>query len=253
MQIAPALIEPELGKAIIELEETDVNPTNIKVLVVEDDADINRLLCHILAAEGLTAVPAFSGSEAELRLSLEAYQLVLLDLMLPGVAGEALIAHIRGQSTVPIIVISAKSTLEDKVSLLRLGADDYITKPFDQEEVMARVHAQLRRLQYAPVQELDGDTAQLRGLFMDKGRREVTLNHEQLALTKYEFEILALLLSRPDHIFSKSELYRKIWQGTYLGDDNTINVHISNLRAKFAAVTEEEYIRTVWGIGFKLV
>ncbi|WP_150265093.1 response regulator transcription factor [Paenibacillus tepidiphilus] len=227
--------------------------THYKVLVVEDDGEINRLLCRMLTAEGLTAVPAFSGSEAELRLSLEAYQLVLLDLMLPGIAGEALITRIREQSTVPIIVISAKSTLQDKVSLLRLGADDYITKPFDQEEVMARVQAQLRRLEYAPVPEPDEGTVRLRNLVMDKNRREVTLNQEQLALTKYEFEILALLLSRPDHIFSKSELYRKIWQGTYLGDDNTINVHISNLRAKFAAVTEEEYIRTVWGIGFKLV
>ncbi|UQZ37551.1 DNA-binding response regulator [Paenibacillus sp. PK3_47] len=233
--------------------QTEVKENHYKILVVEDDADINRLLCRMLAAEGLAAVPAFSGSEAELRLSLEAYQLVLLDLMLPGMAGETLIARIREHSTVPIIVISAKSTLQDKVSLLRLGADDYITKPFDQEEVMARVEAQLRRQQYAPVPDLNEETARLRNLVMDKSRREVTLNDEPLALTKYEFEILALLLSKPDHIFSKSELYRNIWQGTYLGDDNTINVHISNLRAKFAAVTEEEYIRTVWGIGFKIV
>lgn len=230
-----------------------MNNANLRVLVVEDDADINRLLCRMLTDEGLTAVPAFSGSEASLRLSLEAYQLVLMDLMLPGITGESLIAEIREQSTVPIIVISAKSTLEDKVSLLRLGADDYITKPFDQEEVMARVYAQLRRLQYAPASGNDGGIIKVRELVMDKERREVTLNSRLLNLTKYEFEILALLLSRPDRIFSKSELYREIWQGTYLGDDNTINVHISNLRAKFAAITEEEYIRTIWGIGFKLV
>ncbi|WP_405107357.1 response regulator transcription factor [Paenibacillus sp. FSL K6-1217] len=230
-----------------------MNNANLSVLVVEDDADINRLLCRMLTSEGLTAVPAFSGSEASLRMSLEDYQLILMDLMLPGMTGESLIAQIREQSTVPIIVISAKSTLEDKVGLLRLGADDYITKPFDQEEVMARVSAQLRRLQYAPAAGPDGEMLKVRGLVMDKQRREVMLDGQVLALTKYEFELLAVLLSRPDHIFSKSELYRQIWQGTYLGDDNTINVHISNLRAKFAAITEEEYIRTIWGIGFKLV
>ncbi|MEK3902435.1 MULTISPECIES: response regulator transcription factor [unclassified Paenibacillus] len=230
-----------------------MNNAKLSVLVVEDDADINRLLCRMLTGEGLTAVPAFSGSEASLRMSLEDYQLILMDLMLPGMTGESLIAQIREQSTVPIIVISAKSTLEDKVSLLRLGADDYITKPFDQEEVMARVYAQLRRLQYAPAAGPEGEIFKVRGLVMDKQRREVTLDGQVLTLTKYEFELLAVLLSRPEHIFSKSELYRQIWQGTYLGDDNTINVHISNLRAKFAAITEEEYIRTIWGIGFKLV
>lgn len=227
--------------------------SNIKVLVVEDDADINRLLCHMLTVEGLTAVSAFSGSEASLRLSLEVYQLVLLDLMLPGMAGETLIAQIREQSTVPIIVISARVSLEDKVGLLRLGADDYITKPFAQEEVMARIEAQLRRLQYVQTVNPGDEMIRIRELIMDKQRREVILNSEGLTLTKYEFEILALLLSKPDKIFSKSEIYRNIWQGTYLGDDNTINVHISNLRAKIAAVTEEEYIRTVWGIGFKMV
>lgn len=227
--------------------------SNIKVLVVEDDADINRLLCRMLTVEGLTAVSAFSGSEASLRLSLEVYQLVLLDLMLPGMAGETLIAQIREQSTVPIIVISARVSLEDKVGLLRLGADDYITKPFAQEEVMARIEAQLRRLQYVQTVNPGDEMIRIRELIMDKERREVMLNSEGLTLTKYEFEILALLLSKPDKIFSKSEIYRNIWQGTYLGDDNTINVHISNLRAKIAAVTEEEYIRTVWGIGFKMV
>lgn len=139
------------------------------------------------------------------------------------------------------------------MGLLRLGADDYITKPFDQEEVMARVEAQLRRLQYLHAVNPDEEIIRIRELIMDKRRREVTLNSELLTITKYEFEILALLLSKPDKIFSKSEIYRNIWQGTYLGDDNTINVHISNLRAKIAAVTEEEYIRTVWGIGFKVV
>ncbi|MEK3712874.1 response regulator transcription factor [Paenibacillus sp. FSL R7-0333] len=230
-----------------------MNNANLSVLVVEDDADINRLLCRMLISEGLTAVPAFSGSEASLRMSLEDYQLILLDLMLPGMSGESLIAQIREQSIVPIIVISAKSTLEDKVSLLRLGADDYITKPFDQEEVMARVYAQLRRLQYAPAAGPDGEMLKVRGLVMDKQRREVMLDGQVLTLTKYEFELLAVLMSKPDHIFSKSELYRQIWGGTYLGDDNTINVHISNLRAKMTTVSEEEYIRTIWGIGFKLV
>jgi DNA-binding response OmpR family regulator len=229
-----------------------VDYSNIKVLVVEDDVDINRLLCRILADVGITTVSAFSGSEASLRLSLEEYQLVLIDLMLPGIPGETLIAKIREQFTVPIIVISAKSTLEDKVMLLRLGADDYITKPFAQEEVLARVEAQLRRLQYVQSTNNSEGIMQVRELIMNKDRHEVTLAGQPLILTNYEFDILALLLSRVDKIFSKSEIYSNIWQGTYLGDDNTINVHISNLRAKIASHTEEEYIRTIWGIGFKM-
>ncbi|AOZ91178.1 response regulator transcription factor [Paenibacillus crassostreae] len=226
--------------------------SNIKVLVVEDDEDINRLLCRILTDEGITTVSAFSGSEASLRLSLEEYQLVLIDLMLPGIPGETLIAKIREQFTIPIIVISAKSALEDKVMLLRLGADDYITKPFEKEEVLARVEAQLRRLHYVHTSNNSEEIMQVRELIMNKDRHEVTLAGQLLTLTNFEFDILALLLSRSDKIFSKSEIYSNIWQGTYLGDDNTINVHISNLRAKIASLTEEEYIRTIWGIGFKI-
>ncbi|MNP45345.1 Sensory transduction protein regX3 [compost metagenome] len=172
--------------------------------------------------------------------------------MLPGIPGETLIAEIREQFTVPIIVISAKSALEDKVMLLRLGADDYITKPFEQEEVLARVEAQLRRLHYIHTTNNSEGIMQVRELIMNRDRHEVTLAGQPLILTNYEFDILALLLSRSDKIFSKSEIYSSIWQGTYLGDDNTINVHISNLRAKIASLTDEEYIRTIWGIGFKM-
>ncbi|WP_311520205.1 response regulator transcription factor [Paenibacillus albidus] len=230
-----------------------MNHSGKKVLVVDDDADINRLLCRMLSGEGITAVPAFSGSEASLRLSLEEYQLVLLDLMLPGIPGETLITEIRGKFTVPIIVISAKSTLEDKVALLRLGADDYITKPFEKEEVLARVEAQLRRLQYVDTANNHDGIMRVRDLHLDKNQHEVTLAGQRLTLTNSEFDILALLLSRPEKVFSKSEIYQNIWQGTYLGDDNTINVHISNLRSKMANVTKEEYVRTIWGIGFKIV
>lgn len=222
------------------------------ILVVEDDQDINHLLVHILKNAGYQAVSAYSGSEAMLRVSIEEYDMILLDLMLPGLTGEELLAQVRKKTFVPVIVISAKTTLEDKVKLLKMGADDYMTKPFEKEEVLARVEARLRGYSHLQKSEDTGKEYRIRGLYLSVDDRTVTLDQQEVNLTISEFDILALLMSRSDKVFSKSEIYEKVWHGTYLGEDNTISVHISNIRAKLLKINEEEYVKTVWGIGFKI-
>lgn len=222
------------------------------ILVVEDDQDINRLLCRILQGGGYDVRPAFSGSEAVLWAQQYDYDLVLLDLMLPGLTGEEFIAQMRKKKTMPIIVLSAKAGLEDRVNVLRLGADDFIPKPFDNDEVLARVEAQLRR--YKQFSGPAGAAAVLRcgDLTLDRDAVRVTAGGKDVPLTAREFEILALLMSHPKKVFTREQLYESVWGGEYMGDDNTVNVHISNLRSKLGKASDREYIKTVWGIGFKM-
>ena len=221
------------------------------ILVVEDDPDINKLLCRILEGAGYACRPAFSGSEAALWAGQYEYDLVLLDLMLPGLTGEEFISQMRKKKTMPIIVLSAKAGLEDRVNVLKLGADDFIPKPFDNAEVLARVEAQLRR--YKQFSGGPGGKVLTHGdLVLDRDSVSVTAGGKDVALTAREFEILALLMEHPKKVFTREQLYEQVWGGTYMGDDNTVNVHISNLRSKLAKASSAEYIKTVWGIGFKM-
>ena len=221
------------------------------ILVVEDDPDINRLLCTVLGGAGYDCRPAFSGSEAELWTSKYEYDLILLDLMLPGLTGEELIEKLRRRKTMPIIVLSAKTGLSDRVNVLRLGADDFIPKPFDNAEVLARVEAQLRR--YRQFSGASGGSVLTHGdLVLDKDSVTVTAAGKPVAVTAREFHILTLLMEHPKKVFTREQLYQQVWNGAYMGDDNTVNVHISNLRSKLAKASPTEYIKTVWGIGFKM-
>ena len=221
------------------------------ILVVEDDVDINRLLCTILEGAGYTCRAAFSGSEALLWAEKYDYDLILLDLMLPGVTGEELIARIRRGKTMPIIVASAKVGVNDRVNVLKLGADDFIPKPFDNAEVLARVEAQLRRSRQFGTPKADVLSAG--PLMLDKDSHTVTVNGEELSLTGREFDILALLMENPRRAFSRAQIYETVWGEDFIGDDNTVNVHVSNLRSKLGKIDpERSYIKTVWGIGFKL-
>lgn len=222
------------------------------ILVVEDDPDINRLLCRILTDGGYDVRPAFSGSEAVLWAEQYEYDLVLLDLMLPGLTGEEFIAQMRRKKTMPILVLSAKAGLEDRVNVLRLGADDFISKPFDNAEVLARVEAQLRRYRQFSAPAEAGEVLRLGDLVLDREAVRVTAGGKDVALTAREFEILALLMSHPKKVYTREQLYENVWGGEYMGDDNTVNVHISNLRSKLGKVSDREYIKTVWGIGFKM-
>lgn len=226
------------------------------ILVVEDDADINNLISKTLRKKDYKVTQAFSGSEANLRLSMEAFQMVMLDLMLPGVTGEELIKEIRKNKEMPIIVISAKTALDDKVNVLELGADDYITKPFELEEILARVNSQLRR--YRKFSENINDNFnnkehKFKELILNEQSRSVKVRGENIALTNHEFDILCILLKNPDKVYSREALYEQVWKSGYYGEDNSVNVHVSNVRKKIKDIAgDEEYIKTVWGIGFKL-
>lgn len=225
---------------------------SIKILIVEDDPDINTLLKKIVTKAGYDLVQAFSGTEAKLHIESGSFDLILLDLMLPGMSGEELVSYIRSERNlpVPIIVISAKVTTTDKVSVLKQGADDYITKPFVAEEVIARIEATLRR---AGTQPQHANSHKHRDLQLNSETRRVQLKNEEIALTAHEFDLLEILIKQPDTVFPRERLFQLIWGGSYYGEDNTINVHVSNIRKKLAGVSDDEYIQTVWGIGFKLV
>lgn len=218
------------------------------ILVVEDDPDINKLLCRIVTDAGYDCRPAFSGSEAALLVEQYSYDLVLLDLMLPGLTGEEFIARLRKGKTMPIIVLSAKAGLENRVNVLKLGADDFIPKPFDNAEVLARIEAQLRRYKKFSGGGAEG-VLTWGDLVLDRESVKVTAGDKEVSLTAREFEILALLMSHPKKVFTREQIYRQVWGEEYMGDDNTVNVHVSNLRAKLGG---GEYIKTVWGIGFKM-
>lgn len=226
---------------------------NINVLVVEDDIDINNLLNKILTKEGYNVRAAYSGSEAKMCLEMYDFQLVILDLMLPAIAGEELITHIRKFKTMPIIVISAKGGQDVKVEVLKLGADDFIVKPFDIKEVLARVEAQLRRYIVFSKGSEEATILRHKNLVLNREKIQVAVKGEEIPLTAREFKILELLMAYPNKVFTKANLFEHVWNADFLGDDNTVNVHVSNLRAKIAKVEPDtEYIHTVWGIGFKL-
>ena len=233
-----------------------MNERQKTILVAEDDTEINKLICKILEKGGYRAVSAFSGTEAELRFGMEIVDMVILDLMMPGMDGESLLRKIRTdrKSEIPALVLSAKSALEDKVTLLTSGADDYMTKPFEPDELLARVYALLRRSgakEKRPEAVFGEQVLTFKSLKLLKKGRQVSVKEK--TLTPHEYEILLLLMEEPDKVFSRESLYEKVWKGGYYGEDNTVNVHVSNLRKKIAAVDgEEEYIKTVWGIGFKM-
>jgi len=226
-----------------------------KILIIEDDAHINKMLGELLSRNNYESVSAFSGTEALLLLSSnsrESFSLVLLDLMLPGKTGAEVLAEIRRSSNIPVIALTALSDKESVVSTLKLGADDYITKPFDNAELLARIEARLRRnketaktLKFLKFKEIE----------LDPERFDGFVRGNALGLSKREFEILKLLMENPNKVFTKNNLYESVWGGEFLGDDNTVNVHISKIRAKIAKflnVEHGEYIETVWGIGFKM-
>ena len=242
-----------------------------RILIVEDDADINQIFAKIMTKQGYEAVQAFSGSEAALRLfpngegkgrADKEFDLIILDLMIPGIPGEEILVRVREESDIPIIVVSARSALDDRVRFINLGADDYLVKPFEVEEVVARVNGALRRYRRNAGSKT-GSSGQGRddmgeqvivhkNLVLNPEAREAKVCGHLLSLTVHEYDILYLLLQNPGKVYSRESLYEQVWQGGYYGEDNTVNVHVSNLRKKIAVFDEEEYIKTVWGIGFKM-
>ncbi|MBC2673798.1 response regulator transcription factor [Listeria booriae] len=224
--------------------------TKGKILIAEDDNDINHLIYEVLTREGYTVTQAFSGTEAKLHWNNEAFDLLLCDLMLPGMTGEELIAEIIAKQSASIIVISAKNTIMDKVDLLKLGASDYITKPFDIEELLARVEVQLRK---TTTDESVNESLSWQGLTLSTDRYNAQIDGQDIRLTAREFGILKLLISNPKKVFTKENIFSSVWGETEYIDENTVNVHMSNIRSKLNKVKpDRDYIETVWGIGFKM-
>lgn len=220
-----------------------------EILIVEDDIHINALLKEALQKEGYGCTQAFSGTEARLLLTMNRYALVLLDLMLPGISGEDVLQEIRRQGQTPVIVLTAKDTIDVKVEFLKKGADDYVTKPFDIKEVLARIEVQLRK----STKEIQKTKISYRGMVLDKDTHQVFIDERELPkITKQEFSILELLLKHPKKVFSKEEIFEYAWEEVYMGETKTLDVHISNIRKKIKEVSDKEYIETVWGIGFRL-
>ena len=219
-----------------------------KILIIEDDMTINGLLRSIIEKSGYAADCAYNGTDG-LAMGLHGdYSLILLDLMLPEKTGEDIVKELRKVNTTPIIVLSAKGETHNRVELLRLGVDDFITKPFDIDEVLLRIQAVLRRTAWQESNEIV-----FRELVINTDSKRVFVNGGELVCTATEYAILELLMKNPDRIFSKRTLYEIVMGEDYLQEDNTMNVHISNLRRKIAKHTDKKYIETVYGMGYRLV
>lgn len=224
----------------------------INILVVEDDNDINQLLCSIVEKSGYVSQSAFSGTEAMIYLERQAWDMVLLDLMLPGMNGEEILSRITEHSDTPVLIISAKIEQQAKIDALRSGADDYITKPFDIEEVSARIDSHLRRyrrLHKAPTNK----ELRHKNLVIDTEAKKVFVEGNALNFTAREYELLVMLVSSPNKIFTKENLFESVWNEKFYGDNNIMNVHMSNIRSKLSkADPNAEYIETIWGMGYRL-
>lgn len=217
-----------------------------RILIVEDNTEINAMMAEKLQKEGMETASAYSGTEAELLLSMQSFDVVLLDLMLPGLSGEETLARLRERAATPVIVVSAKDAPEVRVDLLLAGADDYLVKPFDLNELVARVRVQLRKAPPPKTEEA------YPGITTDPESGVISYQGTPLPLIPREACLLGLMLAHPQKVFSKRNLYESCWEEEYFGDENTIHVHVSNLRKKLRSVVQEEVIETVWGMGFKL-
>lgn len=215
-----------------------------EILVVEDDMDIHTLIKEVLQKQRYKVISAYSGTEAISIIKERNIDLILLDLMLPGLGGEEIINKVKD---IPIIVISAKVSLEDKVNVLLKGANDYITKPFDTEELMARIRVQLRIKDNKKNREL-----KYKNMVLDPNSHILFIKDRKVNLTKTEYAILKQLLLTPKQVITKTQLLELISIDTPDCDENSLKVHISNLRKKIKSITEEEYIESIWGIGFKM-
>lgn len=213
------------------------------IAIVDDDVYIGDMLEELLRREGYDVLRAYSGTEALLLLEDRRPDLVLLDLMLPGLSGEAVLPHLNG---IPVIVLSARAAVEDKVDLLQGGAVDYLTKPFDTRELLARIAVQLRR------QSRQDGALRYRGIVLVPETREAAVDGEAVRLTRTEFSILKLLMQNPKQVVTKSQLLEQLSLETPDCVESSLKVHVSNLRRKLREAGAGEVIEAVWGIGFKL-
>lgn len=219
-----------------------------KILIIEDDKNINDMLKQLLNSNGYETLSAFSGTEGVL-LHNSDISLILLDLMLPGKNGEEIIEELKAKSNVPIIVMSAITETTKKIDLFELGADDYITKPFDNGELLARIKVQLKHKQNSN----DDSILKFKDIEMNTIEHTVICNNKNVILTKNEFNLLKTLMEHQDQVLTKSMLFDLVWDSEESGDDNTLNVHISKIRNKLKECNKDNnYIETIWSIGYRL-
>ena len=223
-----------------------------RILIVEDDQDINHLLCRILRTEGYEVISAYSGSEGKLRLEQDIPDLILLDIMLPRMDGYQVCRELRTYSGTPVIMLSAKGEVFDKVLGLELGADDYMEKPFDSKELVARAKAILRRVKptspAAPAKNVK--SVSYPDLEISLTNYSVTYMGQRIDMPPKELELLYFMASSPNHVFTREQLLDQIWGYEYIGDTRTVDVHIKRLREKIKD-HDAWRIATIWGIGYK--
>ena len=221
-----------------------------RILIIEDDNDINAMLAKLLAGAGYETKSAFSGTEGVL-LHGGDVDLVLLDLMLPGKSGEEIIGELKKKRDVPVIVTSALSDVDKKINLFSLGASDYVTKPFDNAELLARIRVRLNEAGRAAGAAMP--TLKFRDIELDTDAHRAFVRDEELELSAQEYKLLSTLMENPKRTYTKSMLFELVWDDDTVGDENTLNVHISKIRKKIKAICpEEEYIETVWGVGYRM-
>ncbi|MGL4335267.1 MAG: response regulator transcription factor [Turicibacter sp.] len=220
-----------------------------KILIIEDDKEISHMISQYLIKNGYDTFQANDGMTGLTLVKTYSPTLIILDIMLPYKSGDEVLKEIRLFSDVPVIIVSAKEMIQTKVDLLKLGADDYMTKPFDLAELHARIEVNIKRFsKFNPTSKI----LIYQDIELNVDFKEVTLNHALIPLTPKEFDILEMMMKNPQKVFSKQNLYQTVWNESYSYDDNTINTHMSNIRKKLKEHSDVDYIETVWGMGYKL-
>ena len=224
-----------------------------KILIIEDEVSIAELEKDYLELSGFEVDMEHSGDTGLDKALKNDFDLIILDLMLPGIDGFEICRRIREQKNIPVLMVSAKKEDIDKIRGLGLGADDYIVKPFSPSELVARVKAHLARYERLIGSAVKtNDVIEIRGLKIDKTARRVYVNGEEKAFTTKEFDLLTFLAENPNHVFKKEELFNKIWDMESLGDIATVTVHIKKIREKIEFNTSKpQYIETIWGVGYR--
>lgn len=225
-----------------------------KILIAEDDTDIRQLIRMHLEKDDYHVDTAENGLKALEKFNLAHYDLIILDIMMPGLTGIELLRHIREKSEVPVLMLTARDADHDKILGLDLGADDYITKPFSIFELSSRVRAHLRRyLKFNQNADIKGRILESGPLFLDESRHKVTVSGQAVDLNPTEFKILTLFMQSPGRVYTKRQIYEFAWEEDYHGDDNTIMVHISHLREKIETDPKHpRLIKTIRGVGYRL-
>ena len=254
--------------------QTHVEGTKMKLLIIEDDKEIAKLLAVYLEKNGYQTVMRYDGVSGlnELKGHTADYGMVLLDMMLPGFSGDELLPKFRAVTDIPVIVISAVSALDSRMAMMRAGADDYIIKPFELPDVLVRIEAVARRY-HIQLQIEDSENAEggrmgphiagagqisngrkltYENIVIDQENVSVKVKDQEITLTAREYDILVLLLSYPTKLFSKANLYESVWNEEYFPEDQSLKVHMSNLRSKLRKYDDFDYIETVWGMGYRL-